>query len=103
MHALPALGSRSSAHWRSSTSLLARFCGDGVIASAILDRLHHSEIFAINGPSYRLEVPFQSDTAPRAEPDSSGMSTKKRGKPSETGLCVAAEQDYVECNVKTFP
>src|SRR5207302_333624 len=29
--------------------------GDDVIASAILDRLlHHSEIFAINGPSYRL-------------------------------------------------
>ena len=30
--------------------------GDDVIASAILDRLlHHSEIFAINGPSYRLK------------------------------------------------
>jgi DNA replication protein DnaC len=29
--------------------------GDDVIAAAILDRLlHHSEIFAINGPSYRL-------------------------------------------------
>jgi DNA replication protein DnaC len=30
--------------------------GDEVIAAAILDRLlHHSEIFAINGPSYRLK------------------------------------------------
>ena len=30
--------------------------GDDVIASAILDRLlHHSDIFAINGPSYRLK------------------------------------------------
>src|SRR5260370_30331821 len=58
--------------------------GDDVIASAILDRLlHHSEIFAINGPGYRLKVPFQSDTTPRAEPDSSGMSTKT-GEPRET-------------------
>lgn len=31
------------------------FGGDEVIAAAILDRLlHHSEVFAINGPSYRL-------------------------------------------------
>jgi len=30
--------------------------GDDVIASAILDRLlHHSEIFVINGPSYRIK------------------------------------------------
>jgi DNA replication protein DnaC len=33
-----------------------RLFGDDVIASAILDRLlHQSEIFAINGPSYRLK------------------------------------------------
>jgi DNA replication protein DnaC len=31
------------------------FGGDEVIAAAILDRLlHHSEVFSINGPSYRL-------------------------------------------------
>ena len=30
--------------------------GDDVLAAAILDRLlHQSEIFAINGPSYRLK------------------------------------------------
>jgi DNA replication protein DnaC len=30
--------------------------GDEVLASAILDRLlHHAEVVAINGPSYRLK------------------------------------------------
>jgi DNA replication protein DnaC len=30
--------------------------GDDVLASAILDRLlHHCEVIAINGPSYRLK------------------------------------------------
>jgi DNA replication protein DnaC len=41
--------------------------GDEVIASAILDRLlHQSEIFAINGPSYRLKdkLPTGLDQAP---------------------------------------
>ncbi len=34
----------------------AQVFGDPVIAAAILDRLlHHSIVFAINGPSYRLK------------------------------------------------
>jgi DNA replication protein DnaC len=33
-----------------------KLLGDDVLAAAILDRLlHQSEIFAINGPSYRLK------------------------------------------------
>jgi DNA replication protein DnaC len=40
--------------------------GDDVIASAILDRLlHHSEIFLINGPSYRLKDKLGSGSLDR--------------------------------------
>jgi DNA replication protein DnaC len=40
--------------------------GDDVIASAILDRLlHHSEIFAVNGPSYRLRDKLGSGSLDR--------------------------------------
>ena len=40
--------------------------GDDVIASAILDRLlHHSEIFAVNGPSYRLKDKLGSGSLDR--------------------------------------
>ncbi len=41
------------------------FGGDEVIAAAILDRLlHHSEIFAINGPSYRLRGKLAQEVPP---------------------------------------
>jgi len=44
--------------------------GDDVIASAILDRLlHHSEIFAINGPSYRLKDKLGSGSLDRRSTD----------------------------------
>lgn len=40
-----------------------RLFGDEVLASAILDRLlHQSEIFAINGPSYRLKGKLEGGT-----------------------------------------
>lgn len=40
------------------------FGDDDVIAAAILDRLlHHSEVFAINGPSYRLRGKLGLGTA----------------------------------------
>jgi DNA replication protein DnaC len=43
---------------------------DDVIASAILDRLlHHSEIFAINGPSYRLKDKLGTGTLDRCPTD----------------------------------
>jgi DNA replication protein DnaC len=33
--------------------------GDDVLASALLDRLlHHAEVIAINGPSYRMKDPL---------------------------------------------
>lgn len=38
------------------------FGNDDVIAAAILDRLlHYSEVFAINGPSYRLRGKLGND------------------------------------------
>lgn len=41
------------------------FGGDEVIAAAILDRLlHHSEVFAINGPSYRLRGKLTKEESP---------------------------------------
>jgi DNA replication protein DnaC len=41
------------------------FGGDEVIAAAILDRLlHHSEVFAINGPSYRLRGKLGKEASP---------------------------------------
>jgi DNA replication protein DnaC len=41
------------------------FGGDEVIAAAILDRLlHHSEVFAINGPSYRLRGKLGKEVPP---------------------------------------
>lgn len=41
------------------------FGGDEVIAAAILDRLlHHSEVFAINGPSYRLRGKLDREGVP---------------------------------------
>lgn len=41
------------------------FGGDEVIAAAILDRLlHHSEVFAINGPSYRLRGKLTKEVSP---------------------------------------
>jgi DNA replication protein DnaC len=44
--------------------------GDDVIASAILDRLlHHSEIFAVNGPSYRLKDKLGSGSLDRRSSD----------------------------------
>jgi DNA replication protein DnaC len=44
--------------------------GDDVIASAILDRLlHHSEIFAVNGPSYRLKDKLGSGSLDRRPSD----------------------------------
>jgi DNA replication protein DnaC len=44
--------------------------GDDVIASAILDRLlHHSEIFAIKGPSYRFNDKLGSGTLDRRPTD----------------------------------
>ncbi len=44
--------------------------GDDVIASDILDRLlHHSEIFAVNGPSYRLKDKLGSGSLDRRSSD----------------------------------
>jgi DNA replication protein DnaC len=41
------------------------FGGDEVIAAAILDRLlHHSDVFAINGPSYRLRDKLTKEGSP---------------------------------------
>ncbi len=41
------------------------FGGDEVLAAAILDRLlHHSEVFAINGPSYRLRGKLGKEGSP---------------------------------------
>jgi len=41
------------------------FGGDEVIAAAILDRLlHHSNVFAINGPSYRLRDKLTKEGSP---------------------------------------
>ena len=41
------------------------FGGDEVIAAAILNRLlHHSEVFAINGPSYRLRGKLDREGVP---------------------------------------
>lgn len=42
--------------------------GDDVIASAILDRLlHHSHIFAINGPSYRIRDKLDRSKPPQED------------------------------------
>jgi len=44
------------------------FAGDGVIAGAILDRLlHHRQLLAINGPSYR--TPDLTSAVDRSEPE----------------------------------
>jgi DNA replication protein DnaC len=46
-----------------------KLLGDDVIASAILDRLLHSEIFAVNGPSYRLKDKLGSGSLDRRPSD----------------------------------
>lgn len=44
------------------------FAGDAVIASAILDRLlHHSHMFLITGPSYRMKGKLVQQVDPKAE------------------------------------
>lgn len=44
--------------------------GDEVLATAILDRLlHHCEVVAINGPSYRLKNRLKPSSARRKSPD----------------------------------
>ena len=44
--------------------------GEDVIASSILDGLlHHSEIFAVNGPSYRLKDKLGSGSLDRRPSD----------------------------------
>lgn len=41
--------------------------GDAILASALLDRLlHHAEVIAINGRSYRMRQRSLADTAPAA-------------------------------------
>jgi DNA replication protein DnaC len=81
-----------------------KLIGDVPSATAILDRfLHHAEIIAINGKSYRL----RNQTAPPTEPENgakganapTGSAAKKRGKTTSPETGSASSESGPTCEM----